>query len=262
MFRVQVYCDEYVNSLSLFFSPLIYPFSLCNNSGIFCKKICSKMEMLITRAHTSMVKRYKNEYPQLNPFWVTGFCDAEGCFSISISQRRNLNWRVIASFDVNLHIKDVEILYILKQFFGVGNVTLRPKKSNCVYRVTKIKDLISVIIPHFLKYSLITIKYSDFILWSKVVNLIYAKKHLTSAGFKTILSYFSSINRGISKKVSSYFSNVPVLPKINPDLPLNLNPFWVSGFTAGDGDFLLWLGTSLDKFLSDFPLLSTHVTFY
>ena len=72
--------------------------------------------------------------------------------------------RATASFEINLHIKDINILYKIQSFFGVGSVTTRKNKNICVYRVTKINELIEVIVNHFSKYPLLTNKYSDFIL--------------------------------------------------------------------------------------------------
>ena len=36
--------------------------------------------------------------PCLTPNWVTGFSDAEGCFSVIISKVSALRWRIIVSF--------------------------------------------------------------------------------------------------------------------------------------------------------------------
>jgi hypothetical protein len=46
----------------------------------------------------------------LNPFFVSGFCDAEGCFTISvIKNNSNLGWTVKQrSFQIKLHEKDLE----------------------------------------------------------------------------------------------------------------------------------------------------------
>ena len=132
---------------------------------------------------------------KLNPSWVTGFTDAEGCFSVILTQLSNSKWRIIVSFEINLHIKDIAILYKIKEFFGVGSITIRPEKFICVYRVTKIEDLLNIIIPHFLLYPLNTQKYSDYLLWSEVVKLMKSKQHLTPSGFELILSFYKSINR-------------------------------------------------------------------
>jgi len=106
-----------------------------------------------------------NNNDKLDPNWITGFSDAEGCFTVIISKRKDtLNWRVSVSFEINLHIKDIEILHKIKNYFGVGSIITRPNKNLCVYRLTKIKDLLSIIIPHFNKYPLLTQKYSDYVL--------------------------------------------------------------------------------------------------
>jgi hypothetical protein len=48
-----------------------------------------------------------NENKNLNPSWVTGFTDAEGFFSVILSKRSNLKWRIMVSFEINLHVKDI-----------------------------------------------------------------------------------------------------------------------------------------------------------
>lgn len=118
----------------------------------------------------------------LNPSWVTGFTDAEGFFSVILTQRSNSKWRIMVSFEINLDKKDIAILHSVRDYFGVGSVYSSPNRSLCVYRVNKIDDIINVIIPHFVDYPLLTKgrrKYSDFVLWSKVVNIISNKEHLT-----------------------------------------------------------------------------------
>jgi hypothetical protein len=160
-----------------------------------------------------------------------------GCFTVILTKRNQLNWRVIVSFEINLHIKDIAILYKIKEFFGVLSVYSMQNKSKCVYRVTKIEDLINVIIPHFLTYPLITYKYSDFILWSKVVKLMVTKEHLTSSGFLTILSYYASINKGISPRLKSAFPNIKAQEKVNVYLPVNLNKHCIQVLQLVMGDF-------------------------
>ena len=173
----------------------------------------------------------------LTPNWITGFTDAEGCFTVILTKKSTLKWRIIVSFEINLHSKDILILNSIKDFFGVGSVTTRVDKNLSVYRVTKLDDLVKVIIPHFTHYPLITHKHSDFVLWSKVVELMVTKKHLTDFGFKTVLSYYASINKGISPKVLSAFPDIVGVDKVKINLPENLHPEWVSGFVAGDGGF-------------------------
>ncbi len=102
------------------------------------------------------------------------------------------------------------------------------------------------IIPHFNTYSLLSKKRIDFLLWSKVIEMMINKEHLNESGFLKILSYYASINRGASSKVLSFFPNIIPQPKPFFDLPKSLDPHWVSGFVAGDGGFSINTKKSID----------------
>jgi len=62
------------------------------------------------------------------------------------------------------------------------------------FRVTKIKDLINVIIPNFDSYPLLTQKKADFILFKQVVLMMDRKEHLTIEGLQKIVAIRGSIN--------------------------------------------------------------------
>lgn len=196
---------------------------------------------------------------KLDPNWVTGFVDAEGCFSVIIEVYENLKWKVRISFEINLHQKDKNILYKIQSFFGVGAVYHIPDRKKSVYRVTNVTYINNVIIPHFKKYPLISKKSIDFLLWSKVVDIILKKDHLTKEGFFNILSYYASINKGVSTKVLKYYPNI--LPANKPviNLPDNLNPQWVSGFTAGDGGFSIYVRPAKDYVLGEKVYCRFHI---
>jgi hypothetical protein len=244
------------------------------DSPIFCVRINFGLSKLINVSLNKLLKRdfsldvarasnYNNRYItngiKLDPMWVTGFVDAEGCFSIIIEITDSLKWKVRTSFEINLHEKDAEILYKIQSFFGVGGIYNRSPPGGSprgwydrkisVYRVTNVNYLNDVIIPHFTKYPLISKKGLDFVLWSSVIKIILNKDHLTKAGFLTILSYYASINRGVSKKVLKYYPNVLPFPKPIINLPDNLNPQWVSGFVAGDGGFSIYTRPAKDYLL-------------
>ena len=55
----------------------------------------------------------------INPWFLTGFADAEGCFSIKIQQNAKLKmkWRVRPVFSITLHIKDLALLESIKNNF-------------------------------------------------------------------------------------------------------------------------------------------------
>lgn len=196
---------------------------------------------------------------KLDPNWVTGFVDAEGCFSIIIEVLNPLKWRVRTSFEINLHNKDKEILYKIQSYFGLGAIYHRSDKKISVYRVSNVNYIKDVIIPHFTKYPLISKKHIDFLLWSKVIKLILNKDHLNKEGFSKILSYYASINKGISKKVQEYFPNIMAADKPVISLPETLNPQWVSGFVAGDGGFSIYVRAGKDYVLLEKVYCRFHI---
>ena len=104
-----------------------------------------------------------------NPYFVTGFSDAEASFKILILKepKNKTNWTVKTRFSIGLHKKDTLILELIKSYFG-GVGTISPQNKESVqYRVGSLKDLNDKIIPHFDKYPLISKKQADFILLKK-----------------------------------------------------------------------------------------------
>lgn len=93
-----------------------------------------------------------------------------------------------------------------------------------------------VILPHFDKYPLVTQKLADYILFKEIVSLMNNKEHLTLDGLKKLLSFKASLNWGLSEQLKYKFSFIEAVkrPLIDKDIP---SPFWVAGFTTGDGSF-------------------------
>lgn len=56
----------------------------------------------------------------LNPNYITGFTDGEGCFFIGISSdsKYKTGYRVKATFQIGVHKKDLALLEQIKLFFG------------------------------------------------------------------------------------------------------------------------------------------------
>ena len=70
-----------------------------------------------------------------------------------------------------------------------GSIRARSNRSgSVVLSITELEILREVVIPHFLKYPLLTQKRADFELFAKAVDLISAKKHLTADGLREIVS--------------------------------------------------------------------------
>jgi len=113
---------------------------------------------------------------KLHPNWITGFIDAEGCFTLYLDKRKS-KWNVKACFHLELHSRDLNLILQIKSFFdNIGFVNVY--SNRVIYRVCKLDDLINVIIPHFDKYNLISQKFADFVIFKEIVKLMKNKEHL------------------------------------------------------------------------------------
>jgi hypothetical protein len=182
----------------------------------------------------------------LNPWFLTGFSDAESTFQIRINpnNKYSTGWVVQAVFQITLHEKDLELLKSIKAFFkGVGKIN-RNGRDAYQYRVYSMKDL-AVIIAHFDKYPLISQKQIDYILFKQIFELISRKEHLTTEGLKKIVSIRASLNLGLSDSLKVAFPNI--IPVSRPQVKLQKipNPNWLAGFISGEGCFLVNLFKSL-----------------
>lgn len=176
----------------------------------------------------------------LNPWFITGLIDAEGSFFTSIFKTNSykLGWYLKTVFAIGLDKKDLSLLLELQQSFGgIGNIIINQKNDSVIYSVTKLEDLINIVIPHFEKYPLLTQKAADFILLKKIVKLVKNKEHLTIEGLQKIINIKASMNYGLSNLIKENFTNIipikrPVI--LTDNIP---DPNWLFGFTTGEGNF-------------------------
>jgi hypothetical protein len=82
----------------------------------------------------------------------------------------------------------------IKTFFGIGIVRVNNIKNTVTYSVTKLNDLVTIIIPHFKNYPLFTQKSVDFSLWCNIISIIENGGHLTKEGLNEIISIKSALN--------------------------------------------------------------------
>ena len=111
-----------------------------------------------------LVRRFHNSDIKLNPWFITGFSDAESCFIIRISKnsKYKTGWKIEARFQIGLHQKDLALLKLIQKFFNEAGTINNQAQNMVEYRVTSKEDLINIIIPHFDKYKLLTNKQVDF----------------------------------------------------------------------------------------------------
>jgi LAGLIDADG endonuclease len=98
-------------------------------------------------------------------------------------------------------------LELIKSYFGgIGDIT--EVKNSVQYRVTSQHDLINVIIPHFIKFPLITQKCAYFEFFKMVTEIMSRKEHLTIKGLHKIVSIKASMNKGLSDDLKNLFPNI------------------------------------------------------
>lgn len=177
---------------------------------------------------------------KLDPWFITGFTDAEGSFSVSLVKDKSLRsgWAIKYMFKISLHIKDYQLLQEINTFFGVGGVTCDLKNNTSAYRVHDLENLVKIIFPHFQKYPLLSNKQADFLLFQEIIAKMYNDKgHLTEAGFLQIVSLRASLNNGLSPELAKLFPNVIPSTRPSVSMPKLINKYWIAGFTSGDGSF-------------------------
>jgi hypothetical protein len=176
----------------------------------------------------------------LNPYFVSGFADAESSFSTTIYKNNKLTtgYRVRCFFEISLNKRDIFIFNQLQEFFGgIGTIRIDKKAKAVKYSVDNIKDLTAIVIPHFKKYPLITQKAADLILFEQIVELMNKGAHLTLDGLQQIINIKASLNLGISETIKSEFSEInPVKRPIIQTTQIP-DPNWISGFVSGEGNF-------------------------
>lgn len=129
-------------------------------------------------------------------WYITGFVDGEGCFSISFNKRAKMKTgiEIRPSFSIGQNKKSLCVLQEIHQYFGCGAIRFSKYDQTYKYEVRSIKDLKANVIPHFKKYPLKTSKSNDFIVFSKICNQISAMQHLNKDKLSTMIEEAFTMN--------------------------------------------------------------------
>lgn len=132
----------------------------------------------------------------LNPSWVQGFTDGEGCFHVSVSKNNSarLGYQVSLEFSITQHIRDKELIEKLIKFFGCGYI-IHDTSMKVQYRIRDRVELEKYLFPFFDAYPLLTIKSKDYEDFKKVHAMLERKLHLTQEGLDEIRNIQAGMNR-------------------------------------------------------------------
>ena len=162
----------------------------------------------VSRAHSSpsVTLGRRSEPKPLDPHYVVGFVDGEGCFCVSVSKHKTLKRRleVRPEFEIEVRADDRPILERIQATLGCGtiydlNLDRYGWAPHAKYKVSNVKDLRDRIVPFFQEHQLQAKKAAVFRIFCTVVGMVACKEHLSYNGFQKILKLKKQM-RDMSKK--------------------------------------------------------------
>ena len=143
-----------------------------------------------------------NQQERLEPQWVVGFVDGEGCFHIALNRQPKMRsgWQVLPEFRVVRHERDEQVLVRLQRFFGCGSVTTN-NGDRKELRVRGMRDL-GHIIEFFKVHRLQTKKRRDFEYFANVLELMERGEHLSPEGLRKIAGIVLEMNTKTNTEAS------------------------------------------------------------
>jgi len=134
----------------------------------------------------------------LDPMWVVGFVDGEGCFSVSVHKNsfmhRHGGWQIQPVFHVYQHLDHRDVLDELMLFFGGGSIRSKgPTSDVLTFSVSSLRHLRTSVVPFFEEHSL-RVKAADFQAFATIVDAMSRREHLTRVGFEQIVRLAFGMN--------------------------------------------------------------------
>ena len=112
----------------------------------------------------------------LNNAWISGFTDAEGCFTVSVINRDNNNPNIQVRFILSQQYESILLNNIGLLFNGKLNNLKDYDGYNMVVNLTYLKP----VLVYFKKFPLKTKKRISLVRWLEIYNLVINKQHLNN----------------------------------------------------------------------------------
>lgn len=136
--------------------------------------------------------------PSLKDAWLSGFTDAEGCFTVSFlraSPTYRIRYLISQKGSENLPVLSTLIL-----IFGRGHVEPHSKENNFTFVISGSKNC-RVVYAYFDRFVLKTAKVTSYCLWKEINNDIEQKHHYNSEILPLLIEKARQINQ--IKKISA-----------------------------------------------------------
>ena len=147
-------------------------------------------------------RRQEGQY-QLDPNYIVGFVDGEGCFSVTCSKREDIRagYEIKAAFEMEVVIDDHAIMTRIYEALGkpgqLYSFSFKRYPSwrpHCKIKVSNLKDITEKIIPFFKKHPLQSKKRKSFETFCRIVEMIRQKKHLNPKYAAKIVTLRNTMN--------------------------------------------------------------------
>ena len=132
----------------------------------------------------------------MNPDWLVGFVDGEGCFHVGVSRHPEMRFgaQILPEFTVVQHMRDVSLLHRIRSAMGCGVVRRNHGDRYC-WRVRDLRHLADIIVPFFERHPLRSRKQAAFSRWARIVRRMARGDHQTQEGFDELSRLALRVNQ-------------------------------------------------------------------
>jgi hypothetical protein len=138
---------------------------------------------------------------KLNPWYITGLIEGEGCFCITISKHKTkkLGFDPRLMFEVEMIIEDKPLLEKLQKELKCGHIYILNYerygwRPHVKFAVKSFKDIKEKIIPFFNEYKLCGKKKRDFAYFCQAARIVEKGEHLSLKGLDRLREIQSKMN--------------------------------------------------------------------
>lgn len=152
---------------------------------------------------------YSYKEPSLDDAWLSGFTDAEGCFSVKIGNEKKAFYIqllfILDQKNAEIVLNKIALLFntVTKAKLKTINKCIKIKNlinyTNSMFRLSiscndRKKTTISIICNYFNKYPLKTSKKKSFKLWTEILEIVVNKQPLSPEDLKVVRKLRHNMN--------------------------------------------------------------------
>lgn len=127
----------------------------------------------------------------LNPHWISGFIEGEGCFYAGLEKSGQLR----VYFIIGLNEKDKPVLLKIQHYLeNTGKIYEMTSNNAYQYKLSHKNSIDSFLIKHFDSYQLVGNKLLNYNIWKDIFIMYKNKLHLIPEGLDQIKKLIAKLN--------------------------------------------------------------------